>query len=355
MADGDGAAVDIDLGHIELQIAGHGHGLGGEGLVGLDQVDVLDGQVGLGQSLTGSGDGAQAHDLGIHAALAPADQLGHGLQAVLLNSLLGSQHQSGGAVVDAGSIGGGHAAALGTVGQGEGTLQLGDGLHGHAGLGILVHLELDHFLLLLHHDGNDLSLELAGGLSGLGLVLGVDGELVQLLTGDAVLVADVLSGGAHVVVVVDIPQTVVHHGVDDLVVAHAGAPAGSGDGVGSGRHILGTAGHDDVGITGHDGAGSLDHGLHAGAAHHGNGVGGDLDGHTGLQGDLTGGVLAQTGRQDAAEHDLVNILGLDTGAVQGLLDDNSAELNGGGVLQGAAKRTDSGAAAVDNIDFSHDT
>ena len=157
------------------------------------------------------------------------------------------------------------------------------------------------------------------------------------------------------VVVESIPQTVVHHGVDDLVVAHAGAPTGGGDGIGSGGHILGAAGHDDLSIAGHDGAGSLDDGLHAGAAHHGHGVSGDLDGQTGLQGDLTGGVLAQAGGQDAAEHDLVNVLGLHAGAIQSFLDDDSAQLDSGSVLQGAAKGADSGTAAVNDIDFSHDT
>ena len=60
-------------------------------------------------SLTGSGHGADAHDLRVHAALAPADQLGHGLQAVLRNGLAGGQNDGGGAVVDAGGVGGGDA------------------------------------------------------------------------------------------------------------------------------------------------------------------------------------------------------------------------------------------------------
>ena len=89
---GDRAAVDVDLVNVEVQLAGHSDGLGSERLVGLDQVDVVDGDAGLGHSLTGSGHRANAHDLGIHAALAPADQLGHGLQAVLGDRLAGSQH-----------------------------------------------------------------------------------------------------------------------------------------------------------------------------------------------------------------------------------------------------------------------
>ena len=111
MAQSDGAAVDVDLAHVEVQLAGHSDGLSGERLVGLHQVDVLDGHASLSHSGTGSHNGADAHDLGIDAALAPADQLGHGLQAVLLNSLAGGQHDSGSAVVDAGGVGGGHAGS----------------------------------------------------------------------------------------------------------------------------------------------------------------------------------------------------------------------------------------------------
>ena len=63
------------------------------------------------QGLTGGGHGADAHDLGIHAAVAIGDQLGNGLQAVLLNGLLGGQDDGGSAVVDAGGVAGGDARA----------------------------------------------------------------------------------------------------------------------------------------------------------------------------------------------------------------------------------------------------
>ena len=42
MTQGNGAAVDVDLAHVEAQLTGHGDGLGGKGLVGLNQVHVLD-------------------------------------------------------------------------------------------------------------------------------------------------------------------------------------------------------------------------------------------------------------------------------------------------------------------------
>ena len=56
MADGDGAAVDVDLGRIPAQVVVHRHGLGGERLVGLHQVQILDRPAGLLEALAGSRD-----------------------------------------------------------------------------------------------------------------------------------------------------------------------------------------------------------------------------------------------------------------------------------------------------------
>ena len=357
-----------------MQLAGHGDGLGGKGLVGLHQVDVVDGQTGLLQSLAGSGHGAHAHDLGIHAALAPADELGHGLQTVLLHGLAGSQHDGGSAVVDAGGVGSGdpgltlvggfldtgglkgvHHLGIGGLGaDGERAAQLGDAFLGDAGLGILILGEGDHFLLDLDHHGDDLVVEAAGLLGGLGLLLGGGGEGVLLLAGDAPDVVDVLGGGAHVIVVVSVPQTVLDHGVHQLLVAHASTPAGVQGGEGSGAHVLGAAADHHVGITGQDGAGALDDGLHAGAADHAHGVSGNGVGDTGLDGHLAGDVLALGSGQDAAEHDLIHVFGGNIGALEGLLHHHGAHLGGRGVLQGTAEGADSGTAAIDDIQIFHD-
>ena len=374
VADGDRAAVDVDLAHVEAELTGNSDGLGREGFVGLDEVDIVDGQAGLLHGLTGSGHGADAHDLRVDAALAPADELGHGLEVVLLHGLAGSEDDGGSAVVDAGGVTGGDALdvllgigfvdagglegvddlvlnALGA--DGERAAQLGKTLGGGTGAGELILLELDDLLLDLHGDGNDLIVKTAGSLRGLGLLLGGSAEGVELFAGDAPNIADVLGGGAHVVVVERIPQAVLDHGVDKLLVAHAGAPAGVGSGIRSGAHVLGAAADDDIGVAGEDGAASLNDGLHTGAADHTDGIGGDGIGETGAHADLTGDVLTETGGQDAAEHQLIDILGSDIRALEGFLHDDGAELSGRGVLQGTAEGTDSGTAAVDDVQFFH--
>ena len=156
------------------------------------------------------------------------------------------------------------------------------------------------------------------------------------------------------IVVISVPQAVLDHGVYGLLVAHAGAPALVGEGKGSGGHVLGAAGHNDVGVTGLDGTGGLDDGLHAGAADHADGVGGDGEGNAGLHADLASHILAQAGGQHTAKHDLIHVLGGDIGALQGLLDHDRAQIGCGDILQRATKITNSSTAAVYNVHFAHD-
>jgi hypothetical protein len=90
----------------------------------------------------------------------------------------------------------------------------------------LVGVEHDRVALLLRDaHAHDLVLEEAGVLRRGGLGLRGVGQRVLLLARDAVLPGHVLGGDAHVVLVVDVPQPVLDHRVDQLPVAHALAVA----------------------------------------------------------------------------------------------------------------------------------
>ena len=91
------------------------------------------------------------------------------------------------AVIDARGVAGGDRAVLG-----EGRAQLGQRLIGRAMRMIFVLVDDDVALLGRDREGNDLVLELAGLLRGLGLVLGGDGELVLLFAGDLPFGGDIL-------------------------------------------------------------------------------------------------------------------------------------------------------------------
>ena len=238
--------------------------------------------------------------------------------------------------------------------HGERAAELGDALGGYARPGELVLLELHHFLFDLHHDGDDLVVEAARGLGSLGLLLRGGGKGVLLLPGNAPHVVDVLGGGAHVVVVIRVPETVGDHGVHHLLVPHARAPTLGGQGIGSSGHVLRAAGHDHVRVPGEDGPCALNHALHARAAHHAHGVGGNGVRQPGLHAHLTGHILALGGGEDTAEHQLVHLLGLHVAPLEHVLEHGRAQVGGGNVLQRPAKGTHGGTAAVDYIDFAHD-
>ena len=61
---GDGPAVHVECVGVDAQVAVAGDDLGGEGLVDLDEVEVVDGHAGAGQRLAGRLDRAVTHQFG---------------------------------------------------------------------------------------------------------------------------------------------------------------------------------------------------------------------------------------------------------------------------------------------------
>ncbi len=137
------------------------------------------------------------------------------------------------------------------------------------------------------------------------------GEGVLLFAGDAVFCSDHLRGCAHVEVVVCVPQAVVDHRVDESAVAHAIAGAGLREQIGRVGHRLHAAGDDDFRVACLDGLGGERDGAKTRAADliHGEGAGFGRD--AGVDGSLTGRVLAEAGLQDAAHDALVNEFSLE--------------------------------------------
>ena len=71
--------------------------------------------------------------------------------------------------------------------------------------------------------GNDLRFDVAGVHRAHGALVAFERELVLLLARDFVFFGDEFGGHAHVEVVVNVPQSVVNHGVDDFGVAECGS------------------------------------------------------------------------------------------------------------------------------------
>src|SRR5690606_8798179 len=128
VADGDGAAVDVQLLQRDAEVAVGGDHLGGERLVDLDQVDVVDGETGAAQRLLRRLDRAEAHDLGGEAGDTGGDDPGQRGQAELAGLGVAHDDQRGGAVVERAAVAGGDQP----VGA-EDRLQAGDAILGDPG------------------------------------------------------------------------------------------------------------------------------------------------------------------------------------------------------------------------------
>ena len=76
VAEGDGSAVDVEAGGVEAEDLDDGEGLGGEGFVELDEVDLVEGEAGEFEHFGDGVDGADAHLLGVAAGVGEGDEAG---------------------------------------------------------------------------------------------------------------------------------------------------------------------------------------------------------------------------------------------------------------------------------------
>ena len=253
------------------------------------------------------------------------------LLAFLGGLLGGHQHHGGGAVIDAGRAAGGDRAVLL-----EGRLELGHRIERRAMARIFVIGDDDVALAGLDGDRDDLVLELAGLLRGLGLVLRGDRELVLLRAGDLILLGDVLGGVAHVVAVEGVPQAVLDHGVDEFERAHLDAAAQI-LGVRGHAHGFLAAGDDDFGIAVEQRLIAERDRAQARAAELVDAPGRALHRDAGGDRGLAGRVLALRRGQDLAHDDFGDAARLDAAALQRCLDGDGAEIVGGMVANAPLK------------------
>ena len=347
VADGDAAAVDVDLLGVKAKVAGDREGLGGKGLVDLEEVDVGEVKVELLGKLLGGEVRAVAHEGGLVAGNGEVADADHRGATELLGLGTGHDDHGGCGVVQGGGVGGGDGA--GAV-RHEARLQAGEALGGHALAGVLVGVkDGDGTLAAVNLDGDDLVLVDALGDGLAGALLGLGGKGVLLLAGDVELLGHVLGGDA-VVGVVERPGQDVDDAILELLVAHAGAPAGAGHVVGQLGEGLGATSDDDLGLAALDLHDAVGDGLQAASALAVDGVGAGLVGKAGLQADGAGDEAVLAPGAHLADDALVNDGGVDAGALDGLGDDDGAHVDGGQRLQAATELAHGGAGAGDDDD-----
>src|SRR5690606_31005616 len=157
VAEGDGAAVDVDLAVVEVHLGHEVHHHRGEGLVDFHQVDVGHGHAGALQQLVDAGHGAVEHDGLLTADGSEGADFGAGFQARRLAEGLAPHQHHGGAVDDAAGVAGGvdvvhfqhggvalhgHGVEAVVLAEGgEGGLEAGEGLGGGIGAAVFVVVE----------------------------------------------------------------------------------------------------------------------------------------------------------------------------------------------------------------------
>ena len=217
VAEGDAAATGVELVPADAEVLGRRDDLGGERLVDLDEVDVVDGHAGAAEGLAAGLDRAEAHDLGVEARDTRRHDAGERGEAELLGLGVAHHDDSSGAIVERAGVAGRDRAA-----GAEHGVEARELLDGGAGADAVV---LADDAAVGQGDGGDLGgpeavLERLGGE-----LLGAGGELVLLLAADLLLLGDVLGGVTHAHV--DVGQAD-RRGPVALVAGLAGGGAGAG-------------------------------------------------------------------------------------------------------------------------------
>src|SRR5947207_3722961 len=112
MAQGDRAAVHVDLVHVRLELATPGRDHRGEGLVDLDQIDVVDLHAVALEDLPGRRDRDGEHEYRVDAAGWPVGDPRARLEAERIGLLAAHQQNRGGAVRDLRGVAGRDLAVL---------------------------------------------------------------------------------------------------------------------------------------------------------------------------------------------------------------------------------------------------
>ena len=174
------------------QLVGHGQRLSREGLVQLDQVDVVEAQPGPLQRLRGRRHRADAHDPRRHSGHGHRAHLGERRQPVRLGVARARDHHRGRAVVERARVARGDGAVLL-----EHRLQLRERLQRRVAARPLVGLDHGVALAAVHGHRHGLLVEAPGVDRRHGLLVAVQREAVLAHARDLALLGEVLRGDAE--------------------------------------------------------------------------------------------------------------------------------------------------------------
>mmetsp|Transcript_26869 Transcript_26869/g.48588 ORF Transcript_26869/g.48588 Transcript_26869/m.48588 type:complete len:355 (-) Transcript_26869:254-1318(-) len=347
MADGDGATVHVDDGGVPTHVLVHGAGLGGEGLICLDKVEVFGLPARFFQCFAAGIDRADAHDRRVKAHSGVACDARQRLDPTFLG-VVGRHHQRrSGTVVQTRGVGSSDRAVFG-----EGGAHFCHRLKVGTVADVFVGIDHDVALAGFHGERGDFVGEFAGFLRRFGFVLAGHGQFVLHFAGDLPLVGNILCRLAHVVAVERIPQTVADHGVDIFQIAHFVTGA-ERCGMGAEGHVFLAAADNDVRVTQLDVLRGKGHGAQAGAADLIDGPCGGLFGQACVNMCLARGVLPLRRCENLTEDRFGYFGFVDASALYHGFKYGSAQIMCGRVGERAAKAANGSPGSRSDHDVSH--
>src|SRR5690554_283570 len=320
VAQSDRAAVRIHLVFRQAKLAADGHGLGGEGFVGFDHIQVCHRQTGVLQNLANRRNRAHAHHFRIYAGKGIAYQPGAGFQATLFGFRGTGQYHGCSTVVQAGGIARGHNAVFL-----ERRFQACQAFYRGARAYVLVFIEHDFLATLFDGNRHDLAIEITflDGIRGPAVAFGR--KRVQFFPGQALICGNTLGGHAHVATAKRIAQNTQGQ-VYRTAIAHAQAFANVRQQVSTLAHGFGTTSQRHAAVAHHNQLGRADHRLHGRATQAVYVERRRAFLHTHFQGNVPGQVsVLGAGGDDVAEYRMVDIRGFYASAADGLASGGGAQ------------------------------
>src|SRR6266704_351529 len=326
MAEGDGAAVHVDLFRIEFELARDGNRGDGKGFIEFDEVDIhVAVPAGFCEELFDSVNGRHHHPLGLDAADGLRDNPRNRLFAEPRRIPLAGNNQCRRAVVRAGRVARSNCAVFL-----EGRLELRERLHARVFPRRFVVLDDNRIALFLRHfDRQNLRFEETGLARTHRFLVAFDGELVLLFASDSVFFRNQFAGHAHMKIFVSVPEAVVDHRVDELSIADAVAGSRLRQKIGTVGHGLHPARHYNFRFTKLHGLRGQRDSFEAGTANFIDGHGGNAGMAAAFERCLPRGILAEPRLYNVAENSFVNLLCLEARAADGFRDDLAAEFGSG--------------------------
>ena len=320
-----------------------GDGLGGEGFVDFDEIEVCDGAVEFVCQFA-HGVNRRAEDFKrIDGSLRIANNASQWFESVGVGERTATYDKRRCAIANRRRIPRRHGSR-----RVEDRFQRGQRRGGRVCTRRLIGDDGYGFTPLRHRDGCELGGKMSVLLGSQGAAVAFQRPGVLRGAADVIAAGDPFGAVSHVMLLKGTPQPVLDHGVEQGLVVEAVTEACAGQQVGGQVHIFHTTGQDQAGVTGADGLRRHHHRLQTAAADFVDRRCTDRRGDARPNRRLPRWGLPNPGLKDVAHQHFVHRSGINAGAFHGSADRRRAQFRRGDCLKRPLKFADWGACCADD-------